>query len=225
MSMPSVAHDDGVGPLCPLTRQLLQAASIFGTSFDIRCVADVLHRTVAELLPSVHEALAAGVLVESGTQLSFRDDAAREQAYAGLPDPVRRMLHREAADALLSIGSTLEAAALMAQGADAGHATVVPLRQVSGGSAGRPSRPAAEEEESRTSGDRPTFGWASLTGAELRVARLAASGLTNRLIAAELSLSRHTVESHLRHAFRKLDIRSRVELTRAVLAHEPAVGR
>jgi DNA-binding CsgD family transcriptional regulator len=223
MSMPSVAHDEGVGPLCPLTRQLLQAASIFGTSFDIRCVAEVLHRTVAELLPSVHEALAAGVLVEGGTQLGFRDDAAREEAYAGLPDPVRRMLHREAADALLSIGSTLEAAALMAKGADAGHATVVPLRQVSSGAAGRHSR--ATEEEPRPSGDRPTFGWASLTGAELRVARLAASGLTNRLIADELSLSRHTVESHLRHAFRKLDIRSRVELTRAVLAHEPAVDR
>jgi DNA-binding CsgD family transcriptional regulator len=134
------------------------------------------------------------------------------------------MLHREAADALLSIGSTLEAAALMAKGEDAGHATVVPLRQVSNGAAGRPARETAAEE-ARPSGHRPTFGWASLTDAELRVARLAASGLTNRLIADELSLSRHTVESHLRHAFRKLDIRSRVELTRAVLSHEPAADR
>jgi DNA-binding CsgD family transcriptional regulator len=68
---------------------------------------------------------------------------------------------------------------------------------------------------------RATYGWESLTGAEIRVARLVAGGLTNRAIADELSLSRHTVESHLRHSFHKLDIGSRVELTRIVLQHEP----
>jgi DNA-binding CsgD family transcriptional regulator/tetratricopeptide (TPR) repeat protein len=68
---------------------------------------------------------------------------------------------------------------------------------------------------------RASFGWDSLTATERRVARLVAGGLTNRAIADELSLSRHTVESHLRHSFRKLDIGSRVELTRIVLQHEP----
>ena len=67
---------------------------------------------------------------------------------------------------------------------------------------------------------RPAFGWESLTVAELRVARLAATGLTNRAIAEDLELSPHTVESHLRHAFRKLDVRSRVELTRIVLTRD-----
>ncbi|MEV8371109.1 helix-turn-helix transcriptional regulator [Kribbella sp. NPDC056861] len=70
---------------------------------------------------------------------------------------------------------------------------------------------------------RPTFGWDSLTRAELRIARLAAEGLTNQQMADRLALSRHTVESHVRHVFRKLDIRSRVELTRLVMTHEPAV--
>jgi DNA-binding CsgD family transcriptional regulator len=69
----------------------------------------------------------------------------------------------------------------------------------------------------------PAFGWASMTAAELRVARLAATGLTNRAVADELDLSPHTVESHLRHAFRKLDVRSRVELTRVVLTREPSI--
>jgi DNA-binding CsgD family transcriptional regulator len=69
----------------------------------------------------------------------------------------------------------------------------------------------------------PAFGWASMTAAELRVARLAATGLTNRAIADELDLSPHTVESHLRHSFRKLDVRSRVELTRIVLTREPSI--
>ena len=82
------------------------------------------------------------------------------------------------------------------------------------------ARPGRDELTVR----RPAFGWGSMTAAELRVARLAASGLTNRAIADELDLSPHTVESHLRHAFHKLDVRSRVELTRVVLTREPTTG-
>jgi len=54
--------------------------------------------------------------------------------------------------------------------------------------------------------------WESLTAAEQKVARLVAGGLTNSQIAEELYLSRHTVESHLKHIFTKLGIRSRVAL-------------
>ena len=67
--------------------------------------------------------------------------------------------------------------------------------------------------------DRPKLGWESLTGAELAVARLAAAGCTNRGIADRLFVSPHTVNSHLRHVFDKLDIRSRVDLTRVVEHH------
>ncbi|MFG2074143.1 ATP-binding protein [Nonomuraea maritima] len=63
-------------------------------------------------------------------------------------------------------------------------------------------------------------GWEALTGAELRVVRLVAQGMTNREVAAALFLSPHTVDSHLRHAFAKLGVNSRVELTRQVLAHD-----
>jgi len=67
---------------------------------------------------------------------------------------------------------------------------------------------------------RPRTGWASLTESELRVARLVAEGHTNRQIAARLFLSPHTVDSHIRHAFAKLSVSSRVELTRRVLADD-----
>ena len=67
--------------------------------------------------------------------------------------------------------------------------------------------------------DRPKLGWESLTGAELQVARLAAAGYTNRGIAERLFVSPHTVNTHLRHVFEKLDIRSRVDLTRIVQRH------
>jgi DNA-binding CsgD family transcriptional regulator/ketosteroid isomerase-like protein len=70
-------------------------------------------------------------------------------------------------------------------------------------------------------GRRP-FYWASLTDAERRVAELASHGYSNREIAAEVFLSRHTVGSHLRHIFTKLDVRSRVELTRVVIEQSNA---
>ncbi|GAB3262108.1 ATP-binding protein [Kineosporia babensis] len=60
----------------------------------------------------------------------------------------------------------------------------------------------------------PQTGWAGLTESETRVARLVALGRTNRQVADELHLSPHTVSTHLRHAFVKLNIRTRTELAR-----------
>ncbi|HEY7102778.1 MAG TPA: helix-turn-helix transcriptional regulator [Mycobacteriales bacterium] len=61
-------------------------------------------------------------------------------------------------------------------------------------------------------------GWAALTPAELEVIRVVVAGRTNREAAALLFLSPHTVSSHLRHAYAKLGINSRVELVRAAVA-------
>jgi DNA-binding CsgD family transcriptional regulator len=70
---------------------------------------------------------------------------------------------------------------------------------------------------------RPTQGWAALTKSELAVVRLVADGLTNREVAERLYVSPHTVNGHLRHAFEKLGINSRVALTRVAAQHaEPA---
>ena len=57
-------------------------------------------------------------------------------------------------------------------------------------------------------------GWPSLTDTERAVAHLAAQGLPSRVVADRLLLSQHTVRAHLRHVFRKLGVRSRVELAR-----------
>jgi DNA-binding NarL/FixJ family response regulator len=45
---------------------------------------------------------------------------------------------------------------------------------------------------------------------------LAAGGTTNREIAQTLFLTENTIETHLRSAFRKLDIHSRSQLARAL---------
>jgi len=67
---------------------------------------------------------------------------------------------------------------------------------------------------------RSRFGWSALTPAELKVARMVADGHTNRSVAAALSISPNTVSTHLRSTFTKLDVRSRVRLTRVVLEHD-----
>jgi DNA-binding NarL/FixJ family response regulator len=59
---------------------------------------------------------------------------------------------------------------------------------------------------------RPT----ELSPAEQRVAELAASGMTNRDVAAALFISPKTVEVNLSRVYRKLGIHSRAELGRHV---------
>jgi len=66
---------------------------------------------------------------------------------------------------------------------------------------------------------RPATGWAALTPTELRVVDLISAGHSNRSAAAELGVSSNTVNTHLRAVFRKLDVKSRVQLTIAYRQH------
>jgi DNA-binding CsgD family transcriptional regulator len=75
-------------------------------------------------------------------------------------------------------------------------------------------------EELRAAGARPRrlvlTGVESLTPSELRVARLAAEGRTNREIAQALFVTGATVETHMGHVFQKLDLKRREELPAAL---------
>jgi DNA-binding CsgD family transcriptional regulator/DNA-binding Lrp family transcriptional regulator len=77
--------------------------------------------------------------------------------------------------------------------------------------------------------EKPATGWAAMTKSELAVAELVASGLTNREIAERLFVSPHTVNTHLRQVFAKLEVNSRVDLTRLAMErdsdHAPEVAR
>ena len=64
-------------------------------------------------------------------------------------------------------------------------------------------------------------GWASLSPTERTVAALVAEGMTNVEISERLVVSRRTVESHVAHILDKLDVRSRVGISR-VLATRPS---
>ena len=82
--------------------------------------------------------------------------------------------------------------------------------------------PLAERsyEELSATGARPRkivrSGVEELTPSELRVARMAAGGMRNKEIAQALFVTVRTVETHLRHAYQKLDIASRNELAGAL---------
>jgi DNA-binding CsgD family transcriptional regulator len=76
--------------------------------------------------------------------------------------------------------------------------------------------PPTGENNGESQDGTDTRGWASLTATEKSVAKLVASGLTNRESAAKLLVSPYTVDFHLRSIFRKLAVRSRVELARLV---------
>ena len=75
-------------------------------------------------------------------------------------------------------------------------------------------------EELALAGARPRreriAGPEALTGSELRIVQMAARGMTNREIAQTLFVSLRTVETHLTHAYQKLEIGSRSELAGAL---------
>jgi DNA-binding CsgD family transcriptional regulator len=63
-----------------------------------------------------------------------------------------------------------------------------------------------------------SFGWASLTATENRIAALVRDGLTNREIGTRLFVSPRTVQTHVSHILQKTGLRSRVEIARAAPA-------
>jgi DNA-binding CsgD family transcriptional regulator len=66
----------------------------------------------------------------------------------------------------------------------------------------------------------PTTGWDALTPSERRIAQLVSRGLSNPDIAAQLVLSRRTVQTHVSNILAKLGLDSRLEIARAAARRE-----
>jgi DNA-binding CsgD family transcriptional regulator len=71
----------------------------------------------------------------------------------------------------------------------------------------------------RSAHRRETSGWGALTASESRIAQLVGEGWSNPDIAAELYLSRRTVQTHVSSILTKLHLHSRVEVVRALAQH------
>jgi DNA-binding CsgD family transcriptional regulator len=123
------------------------------------------------------------------------------------------------AHALLDLGATMRRAKHRVD-------CRVPLREAADIARRLGAVPLAERarEELEASGARPRrlelSGIDSLTARERQVARVAASGLSNREIAQELFVSKKTVETHLGSIYRKLEVSSREEVAAALATAE-----
>jgi DNA-binding CsgD family transcriptional regulator/tetratricopeptide (TPR) repeat protein len=101
----SAAIADRVGFVTGATREVLTAAALLGMEFAVHDLAIVLGRSVADLIPAVNEACAAGVLAESGQGLGFRHPLIRAALYDEMPGPLRAAWHRDVGRALAEAGA------------------------------------------------------------------------------------------------------------------------
>ena len=101
----SAAIADRLGFVAGPVREVLRAAALLGMEFAVPDLAVVLGRSVADLIPAVDEACAAGVLAESGRALGFRHPLIRAALYDEMPAPVRAAWHRDAGRALAEAGA------------------------------------------------------------------------------------------------------------------------
>ena len=101
----SAAIADRLGFVAGPVREVLRAAALLGVDFVVTDVAILLDRSVADLVRVLQEALAAGVLAESGNGLAFRHPLIRAALYEEMPAPVRAAWHREAGRALAEAGA------------------------------------------------------------------------------------------------------------------------
>jgi DNA-binding CsgD family transcriptional regulator len=146
------------------------------------------------------------------------------EAVATLEDSPARL---EYAKALTSLGAALRASGQPAQAR-------APLRQALDLAARHGADPLARQARAElvAVGGRPRrsalTGPEALTPSELVIAKLAASGATNREIAQHLSITPKTVEVHLNRIYRKLAIATRSQLPsalRPLSEHVPQAGQ
>ncbi|WP_250029054.1 BTAD domain-containing putative transcriptional regulator [Paractinoplanes maris] len=93
--------------LSPETREVLRLAALLGSEFSVSEVVAVTGRSALDLVGALEEALAAAVLVDSGTDLAFRHPFLRQVLVASVPPALRSGLHRHAAEVLAAGGSPL----------------------------------------------------------------------------------------------------------------------
>jgi DNA-binding CsgD family transcriptional regulator len=108
------------------TLELLQATAVLGDAVSLRDVAAVARRPPAEVVGQLSDAFDAQLLDEAGDRVVFRHQLVHDAIYQHMPPPARRLLHREAAVALMAAGADrLEVADHLMLGAERGDEQAV----------------------------------------------------------------------------------------------------
>ncbi|RSD13294.1 BTAD domain-containing putative transcriptional regulator [Amycolatopsis eburnea] len=87
------------------TRDTLRWAAMLGREFSLSDIAVATERPPTALVGAVDEAIASGVLVESGDRLAFRHPLVRRVLYEKTPAAMRVALHRQLAEAFAAAGA------------------------------------------------------------------------------------------------------------------------
>src|SRR5690348_2783113 len=87
------------------TAQLLRIAALLGGRFTVTDLAVVLRRPASDLAAGVQEAVAAGILIGSGPDLTFRHLLIQQALDESMPAALRTALHAEAARELAATGA------------------------------------------------------------------------------------------------------------------------
>ncbi|MFC7244689.1 ATP-binding protein [Catellatospora aurea] len=191
--------------VCPDLARNTVAAGVPG---DARALADDLH-TIASVQPTPSLAGCAAYcrgLAEGGVApMRAAVDAFRR---AGWP-LYEAYAHESAALALAAAGDQAGAREALQQALD-GYGRLEASWDMARARARL--RDAGVRDGARGRRGRPKHGWDALTDTERTVAELVATGMSNPDVAAQLFLSRRTVQSHVSSILAKLGLTSRVEL-------------
>ena len=87
-------------------RHLLVTAAVLGPSFRLEDAAEMLGETPAALLPTVSEAMGAGIMAAADDAFSFRHQLLGRAVGEMIPRPARKALHRQYGQILLGRGET-----------------------------------------------------------------------------------------------------------------------
>jgi DNA-binding CsgD family transcriptional regulator len=89
--------NDRLSSVSAQTAQILRTAALLGVKFTVTDLAVLLGKPVSELAAGLQEAVAARILVGSGSELAFRHQLIRQALYESMPTALRTALHAEAA--------------------------------------------------------------------------------------------------------------------------------
>ena len=121
------------------TRELLSVTAVLGDAVSLRDVASVARRSPIDVVAQLGEAFDDQLLDETGDRVVFRHQLVHDAIYQHVPLSARRLLHREAAAALMAAGADrLDVAGHVVLGAERGDDEAIAwLRAAAGQAAAR----------------------------------------------------------------------------------------
>ncbi|MEU9994535.1 AAA family ATPase [Streptomyces sp. NPDC050848] len=95
---------DRIGFLAKDTLEVLRTASVLGTTFSLTELSAVLDWPTPKVIEALQEAVATGILADTGQGLHFRSPLVRSALYESMPMTVRSLRHQQTARVLADAG-------------------------------------------------------------------------------------------------------------------------